>query len=103
MNEIRITSENFEKEVLQSDIPIMLDFWAEWCGPCRMIAPILSEIAEEWAGKVKIGKINVDEQPLLAAKFNVMSIPTVILFKNGEPVNGFVGYRPKEAIEEMLK
>ena len=103
MNEIRITSENFEKEVLQSDIPIMLDFWAEWCGPCRMIAPILSEIAEEWAGKVKIGKINVDEQPLLAAKFNVMSIPTVILFKNGEPVNGLEGYRPKEAIEEMLK
>lgn len=103
MKEIKITVENFEKEVLESDLPILLDFWAEWCGPCRMIAPLLAEIAEERAGEVRVGKVNVDEQPALASKFGVMSIPTVVLFKNGEAVNGFVGYRPKEQIEEMLK
>ena len=103
MNEIRITAENFEQEVMQSELPILLDFWAEWCGPCRMIAPFLAEIAEERAEEVRVGKVNVDEQPALAAKFGVMSIPTVVLFKNGKAVNGFVGYRPKEQIEEMLK
>jgi len=103
MNEIKITTENFEQEVLQSELPILVDFWAEWCGPCKMIAPFLAEIAEERTGEVKVGKINVDEQPALAAKFGIMSIPTVVLFKNGEAVNGFVGYRPKEQIEELLK
>ena len=103
MKEIKITAENFEQEVLKSDLPILLDFWAEWCGPCRMIAPFLAEIAEERAGEVRVGKVNVDEQPALASKFGVMSIPTVVLFQNGEAVNGFVGYRTKEQIEELLK
>ena len=97
-----VTIENFQSEVLECNVPVLVDFWASWCGPCRMLAPVVAEIAEEHAADLKVGKINVDEQPELAAQFGVSSIPTVILFKNGEPVRGSVGYVPKERLEAML-
>lgn len=101
MSEITITKENFEAEVLRSDKPVLVDFWATWCGPCRMIAPVLSEIARE-RSDVKIGKINVDEQPDLANEFRIASIPTLLLFRGGQVVNQMVGVRPKATIEAML-
>jgi len=103
MAEVIITKENFENEVLKSDIPVLVDFWATWCGPCRMLAPIIEEIAEEQAGKLKVGKIDVDQQPELAMTFRVASIPTLILFKEGKAVAQSLGYKPKAQIEEMLK
>lgn len=103
MAEITITKENFEKEVLQSDVPVLVDFWAVWCGPCQMVGPILSEIAEENEGKLKVGKVNVDEQPELARQFGIMSIPTMMVFKDSEKVNQLVGAVPKEQILELLK
>lgn len=98
-----ITKENFEQEVLQSDQPVLVDFWASWCGPCRMLAPIIEELANEQAGKARVGKVNVDEQPGLAAQFHVVSIPTVIVFKGGKPVETLVGVRPKAELEALLK
>ena len=98
-----ITKQNFEEEVIKSEIPVLLDFWASWCGPCMMLSPIVAEIAEEYAGKVKVGKINVDEEMNLAAAFRVSSIPTMVVFKNGQPVTGTVGYCPKEEIIKMLE
>ena len=103
MSEVIITKDNFEKEVLRSDIPVLVDFWASWCGPCKMLSPIIAQIAEEQAGKVKVGKINVDEQQELAAQFRVMSIPTLIVFKDGEAVAQSVGVQPKEQIEAMFE
>lgn len=102
MAEIKITSANFEKEVLNSDIPVLVDFWATWCGPCMMLSPIVEKIAEEYDGKIKVGKINVDEESALAVKFRVASIPTLMLFKNGTPEKTMVGYHTKEQIEEIL-
>ena len=103
MAEIVITEKNFEEEVIKSDIPVLLDFWASWCGPCMMLSPIVAEIAEEYAGKVKVGKINVDEEMNLAGAFRVSSIPTLVVFKDGKPVTGTVGYCPKEEIIKMLE
>lgn len=103
MTEIVLTKDNFEQEVLQSTQPVLVDFWASWCGPCMMLAPIIAEIAEEYAGKVKVGKVNVDEQPQLANQYGIESIPAVMLFQNGEVVNSSVGYRPKEEIVSLLK
>ena len=103
MAEIVITEKNFEEEVIKSDIPVLLDFWASWCGPCMMLSPIVAEIAEEYSGKVKVGKINVDEEMNLAGAFRVSSIPTLVVFKNGQPVTGTVGYMPKEEIIKMLE
>lgn len=96
-----ITKENFESEVLKSDKPILVDFWAAWCGPCKMLSPVIDEIAEE-RSDIKVGKINVDEQPELASQFAVMSIPTLIVFKNGEIANKAIGVQPKDAILSML-
>jgi len=97
-----ITKDNFEQEVLNSEIPVLLDFWAAWCGPCRMVAPILDEIANEHP-EIKVGKVNVDEQRELAAQFNVLSIPTLVVMKGGKIVNQSTGARPKEAILDLLK
>lgn len=103
MAEIKLTDQNFEQEVSRADLPVLVDFWASWCGPCRMLAPVIAEIAEEYAGKVKVGKVNVDEQPNLANRYGIASIPTVMLFKNGEVINTSLGYRPKNELETMLK
>ena len=103
MAELTITKDNFQKEVLESDIPVLVDFWATWCGPCQMLAPTIAEIAEENEGKIKVGKVNVDEQPGLAALFQVTGIPTVILFKNGIPEKKSVGYVPKSTLEALFK
>lgn len=98
MNEITITKDNFETEVLNSEIPVMVDFWASWCGPCKMLAPVIAEIAEELDGTVKVGKVNVDEQQELAIQYGIVSIPTVILFQNGNPVKSTLGFMPKEKL-----
>ena len=103
MAEVVITAENFEQEVLKADIPVLVDFWATWCGPCKMVGPIVSEIAEENAGKIKVCKVDVDENPSLAAQFNVSSIPTLMAFKGGQAVNVIVGARPKAAILSMFE
>ncbi len=103
MAEIIITKNNFETEVMQSDKPVLLDFWATWCGPCRMLAPVIDEIAVAYDGKIKVGKVNVDDEPDLAGAFQIASIPTVVLMKNGKIVKQSVGYRPKEELVKMLE
>ena len=101
--EIELYKETFEQEVLQSDIPVLVDFWATWCVPCKMIAPIVKEIADEYDGKILVGKVNVDEEPDLTMQYNVSSIPTLMVFKNGQLVNKAIGYREKDEILKMLK
>ena len=103
MAEIVLTDMNFDSEVLKSEQPVLVDFWASWCGPCRMLAPVIEEIAKEYEGKIKVGKVNVDEQPALAGKYGISSIPTVILFKGGQIASTAIGYRPKEDFVAMLK
>ena len=101
MSAININKNNFQNEVLNSEMPVLLDFWAPWCGPCRMVSPIVDEIATE-RGDIKVGKVNVDEQPELAAQFGVMSIPTLVVMKGGKVANQMVGARPKSQILAML-
>lgn len=103
MSVIKITSKNFEEEVSKSDVPVLLDFWASWCGPCKMVSPIVDAVAEEVEGRVKVGKINVDEEQELAKSFSIMSIPTLVVISNGKLVNQTVGVKSKEEILEMIK
>jgi thioredoxin 1 len=97
-----VTEQSFEEEVLQSDTPVIVDFWAEWCGPCHAVAPVLDRIVEESNGDLKLVKVNIDEQPALSQRFGVQSIPTMILFKNGEPAAAAIGAQPKPALEKAL-
>ena len=103
MAELKITAANFENEVLRSDKPVLLDFYADWCGPCKMLAPVLHEIAEESTGTFKVGKVNVDEQMELAMRFQVSSIPMLVVFKDGKDITKSVGYRPKSEIAAMVE
>ncbi len=102
MAEVILTENNFEAEVLNSDIPVLVDFWAPWCGPCKMMGPVVEKIAEEFAGKVKVGKVNVDDEGDLAARFNVSSIPMFGLFKDGELKDKKIGAMPETALKEFI-
>lgn len=102
MEILKITSENFEQEVLKSDKPVIVDFYADWCNPCKMQSPIIDSIAKEQGEKIKVGKVNIDEYPELADKYEVMSIPTIVIFKNGEVATQFIGVTDKEEIESNL-
>lgn len=99
---LKFTENDFQKEVLEADIPVLVDFYADWCGPCKMMSPVLEQISNEMEGKIKIGKVNVDENPNLASEYKVMSIPNFILFKNGEVVDQVIGALPKAQMEEKI-
>ncbi len=99
---LTLTEANFESEISNSTVPVLVDFWAEWCGPCRMLGPILDDLAKDQAGKVKIGKVNVDESQSIAAKFNVKSIPMLVFFKDGKAVDTVVGVQSKDALTKRL-
>jgi thioredoxin 1 len=101
--EVTVTNGNFKTEVLESDIPVLADFWAEWCVPCKMVGPILEQMAEEYEGKIKIAKVNVDEEGELASNYNIVSIPTILLFHNGAVAKQQIGAVPKKVLEEMVK
>ncbi len=102
MAEINVTVDNFESEVMASDKPVLLDFWATWCGPCKMLSPIVAQLAEKYEGKIKVGKVNVDEEPELANAFDVVSIPMLVLMKDGKVAKTAVGYMPLEKLETLL-
>lgn len=100
---IELTQESFEQEINNCDKPVIIDFWASWCGPCRAVAPIMNELAEEYDGKAKICKVNVDEEGELAAKFRIMSIPTILLYKNGQMVERVIGARSKDEFAKLIE
>lgn len=99
---VEIQDGNFDNIVLQSKTPVLVDFWAEWCGPCRMVAPVVEELAEEYDGKITFAKVDVDQNPQIAGKYGIMSIPTLIIFKGGKPVSNIVGSRPKAELKRSL-
>ena len=101
--EVELTDGNFDQEVLQSETPVLVDFWAEWCGPCRMIGPVVGELASEYSGKLKVGKVNVDNNQKTATTYGIRSIPTLLFFKGGELVNQMVGVQSKEKIAEAIE
>ena len=101
-NVLTLTEDNWKEEVVGSDTPVLVDFWAPWCGPCRIIAPIIEELAEEFEGKLKVGKLNTDENPNIAMQYGIRAIPTVILFKNGEVVDTRIGVQPKDSLKQMV-
>ena len=102
-NIVTLTETNFDEEVLKSPTPVLVDFWAEWCGPCKMIAPILDELAGEYDGKVKVGKVNIDDHQAIATQYGIRAIPTLLIFKDGQMVDKIVGLQPKQAIEAKLQ
>ncbi len=101
--EVTVTKGNFDSEVVKSTVPVVADFWAEWCGPCRMIAPVLKDLAKEYKDRIKIAKINVDQEPELAMQYNVASIPTLLFFSKGQVVKQQIGAVPRQALEKILK
>lgn len=102
MSEVTLTNANFEAEVMKSDVPVLVDFWAVWCGPCKMVAPAVAKIAEKYVGKLKVAKVNVDEQPELAEKYNISSIPTLAIFKDGKVVNQRIGAVSLSVLESFV-
>ena len=101
-NIINVDQDSFQKTVLDSEKPVLVDFWAPWCGPCRAVAPVVEELANDYKGKVEFAKLNVDEAPFVASKFGVMSIPTIMVFKGGKPVQQAIGYQPKDQLKKLL-
>lgn len=100
---LKFTDDSFSEDVLQSDKPVLVDFWAEWCGPCRMVGPVVEEMAGEYEGKAKIGKVNVDENPEISSKYGIRSIPSLLIFKNGEVVDQIIGAVPKSQLKKQLE
>lgn len=103
MSENQVTDQNFDSEVLQSGSPVLVDFWAPWCGPCRMLSPMISELAQEYAGRAKIVKLNTDENPNVATRFNISAIPALLFFKNGKLMEQLTGVRPKPEVKSVLE
>lgn len=103
MADLLITDQSFDQDVLKSQLPVLVDFWAPWCGPCKVVDPIVDELAKEYEGKIKTGKLNVDENPVVAGNFGVMSIPTLMVFKNGKPVATTIGAQGKDALKKMIE
>ena len=99
---ITVDDSNFDQMVLQADTPVLVDFWAAWCGPCRMVAPVVEELAKEYEGRIRFAKVDVDQNPKTASKYGIMSIPTLLLFKKGEPASNIVGFRPKAELKQSL-
>jgi thioredoxin 1 len=103
MSDLNFTEQNFSQEVLESNQPVVVDFWAPWCPPCKMVGPVIEELAKEFAGKVKIGKVDVDENPQIAGRYNVMSLPSIIFFENGQPMRTMVGAQSKESYKQEIE